>query len=95
MDGALSDTKPKKRRKLKEAEAVELEPDAWERFEEAVHKVAPPKRALVSKIGQGGRASEVPVGLSQIMQANSLALEALTSESRDSRLRRPTQGQRS
>lgn len=34
----------KKRRKLKEAEAIEIEPDAWERFEEAVHKLAPPRR---------------------------------------------------
>jgi hypothetical protein len=34
----------KKPRKLKEAQAVETEPDAWERFENAIHKVAPPKR---------------------------------------------------
>lgn len=40
----MADTKPKKRRKLKEAEAVETEPDAWERFKAAVHKIAPPKR---------------------------------------------------
>jgi hypothetical protein len=36
----------KKPRKMKEAQAVETEPDAWERFEKAVHKVAPPKRPV-------------------------------------------------
>ena len=24
---------------------IETEPDAWERFEKAVHKIAPPKKA--------------------------------------------------
>jgi len=36
--------KPAKRRHVKEAMAVEVEPDAWERFEKAVGKIAPPKR---------------------------------------------------
>lgn len=35
--------KPAKRRRVKEALAVEVEPDAWERFEKAVGKIAPPK----------------------------------------------------
>jgi len=38
---------PKKPRKMKEAQAVETEPDAWERFEKAIHKIAPPKKAKV------------------------------------------------
>jgi len=36
--------KPKKRRKMKEAQAVETHPDAWERFESAVRQIVPPKR---------------------------------------------------
>ncbi|MFN0192299.1 MAG: hypothetical protein ACKVP5_10040 [Aestuariivirga sp.] len=27
---------------------IETEPDAWERFENAVHKIAPPKKAKES-----------------------------------------------
>ncbi len=30
--------------KRKEAEAVETEPDAWERFEKTIGKIVPPKR---------------------------------------------------
>lgn len=33
---------PKTKTKKKD---VETEPDAWERFEKAVHKIAPPKKA--------------------------------------------------
>ena len=29
----------------KKPKEVEAEPDAWERFENAVHKIAPPKKA--------------------------------------------------
>ncbi len=36
--------KPKRGRKLKEAEAVETEPDAWDRFEKTIDKIVPPKR---------------------------------------------------
>lgn len=35
--------KPKKRRKLKEAQAVETHPDAWDRFEAATQKMVLPK----------------------------------------------------
>jgi hypothetical protein len=35
---------PKKRVKRKEIEAVELKPDAWDQFEKAMDKVAPPKK---------------------------------------------------
>ena len=42
--------KPKaKQVKRKEAESVEVEPDAWERFESAVKKIVPPKRAETKK----------------------------------------------
>lgn len=41
-------SKPK-RVKHKEAEAVETEPDAWERFTKAMRKVAPPKRPKPKK----------------------------------------------
>lgn len=54
----MSETKPKKRRKLKEAGAVETEPDAWERFERAVHKIAPPKRAKRDKNADDERKPE-------------------------------------
>jgi hypothetical protein len=30
---------------MKEAKAIETEPDAWERFEKAIHTIAPPKKA--------------------------------------------------
>jgi len=33
-----------KRRRIKEAMSVEVESDAWERFEKAVGKIAPPKK---------------------------------------------------
>lgn len=33
-----------KRVKRKEAEAVETEPDAWDRFTQAVDKIVPPKK---------------------------------------------------
>jgi len=36
--------KPVKHRKMKEAQAVETEPDAWERFQSAIKTVAPPKK---------------------------------------------------
>lgn len=46
--GKLSDTKAPalkpRRRRIKEAQAVEVEPDAWERFEKAVGQLAPPKK---------------------------------------------------
>lgn len=43
--GGMAETSKSKRRvKRKEAEAVETEPDAWERFTKATRKVAPPKR---------------------------------------------------
>jgi hypothetical protein len=35
---------PKKRVKREEIEAVELKPDAWDQFEKAVDKIAPPKK---------------------------------------------------
>jgi len=35
--------KPKKKRKLKEAEAVEVYDDAWERFTSTVKEIVPPK----------------------------------------------------
>ena len=43
----MADTKakPKKRVKRKELAAVETEPDAWQRFESAIQKIAPPKKA--------------------------------------------------
>jgi hypothetical protein len=42
--------KPKaKQVKRKEAESVEVEPDAWERFESAIKKVVPPKRGEPGK----------------------------------------------
>lgn len=41
-------TKPKaKRRRVKDAMAVEVESDAWERFEKAVGKIAPPRQPKV------------------------------------------------
>jgi hypothetical protein len=36
--------KPQKNVKRKEAESVEVEPDAWERFQRTMDKVVPPKR---------------------------------------------------
>ena len=39
----MTNSKPKKNRKLKEAEAVEVHPDAWERFESTVKTIVPPK----------------------------------------------------
>jgi|GEM_PF-6634821 len=32
-------------RKKKTVEKIEPEPDAWDRFEKAIHKIAPPKKA--------------------------------------------------
>jgi len=44
---------PKKKPvRRKELEAVELEPDAWDRFTKAVHKIAPPRRREKSKADQ-------------------------------------------
>ncbi len=42
--GDAKKTTPKRRR-VKEALAVEVEPDAWERFEKAVGKIAPPRKS--------------------------------------------------
>jgi hypothetical protein len=39
----------KKPRKMKEAKAIETEPDAWERFEKAIHTIVPPKKAKTAK----------------------------------------------
>lgn len=81
----MADTKPKKRRKLKEAKAVETEPDAWERFESAVYKIAPPKRGKTMPggeaptMGVSAVASEIPPELERVMEDNSRALEELTS----------------
>lgn len=45
FDGqVMSGAKGKKKRKLKEAEAVEVHPDAWERFESTVKTIVPPKK---------------------------------------------------
>lgn len=43
-DGMQKAKTVKKRVKRKEAQAVETAPDAWERFRQATHKVAPPRR---------------------------------------------------
>ena len=44
--------KKPKRRKMKEAEAIETEPDAWERFEKTIGKIVPPKRRLSKEDGE-------------------------------------------
>ena len=46
-----SQKKPVKR---KEAEAVETEPDAWERFEKTIGKIVPPKRHKPKSPQEGG-----------------------------------------
>ncbi len=38
-------TPRKKPVKRKEAQSVETEPDAWDRFQRTMDKIAPPKRA--------------------------------------------------
>jgi len=44
MAETAKQAKPKRRRNVKAAMAVETLPDAWERFTGAVKKIAPPKR---------------------------------------------------
>jgi len=37
----------KKRKRKARKDSVEPEPDAWDRFEKAIHKIVPPKKAKV------------------------------------------------
>lgn len=41
----MADTKGKKKRKLKDAKAVEVHPNAWDRFTKAVKRIVPGKPA--------------------------------------------------
>lgn len=86
-----------------EAAEIETEPDAWERFERTMDKVAPPKRpkpvrsptaeARAAPVqGESPIASKVPGPLKRIMEENSAALGEITSGLRDSRSRQPTEG---
>lgn len=54
--------KPSKQRKAKEAEPVELEPDAWARFEHAVDVVvkSPPKHRAAKPTGKARKSPAKP-----------------------------------
>lgn len=43
----------------KALESVELEPNAWDRFTSAVHKIAPPRRRQESNTGKSAAEKHV------------------------------------
>jgi hypothetical protein len=54
----MADTKRKKKRNLKEAEAVEVHDDAWERFTSTIKKIVPGKGSSAKDHGKDRRDAE-------------------------------------